>query len=223
MPSDSIPRSCRVEGCERRHKGHGFCELHLRRMRSGKSLAAPIQVRMPNRSCSVVGCERQAHARGLCGAHYLNDRYHGKLDGLDRPACAVIGCELIRSGRDGFCEVHRARLKRCGDLQLDRPTGRESWYGKGHIKPDGYRLVRRDGRIVLEHRYVMEQHLGRRLLAEETIHHKNGDRLDNRIENLELWSKRQPPGQRVEDKLAWAREMIAQYSPSEVEDDAHYW
>ena len=43
------------------------------------------------------------------------------------------------------------------------------------------------------------------------MHHKNGQRADNRIENLELWSKSQPSGQRVVDKLRWAREIVALY------------
>jgi len=55
---------------------------------------------------------------------------------------------------------------------------------------------------VAEHRYVMEQILGRPLLPGETPHHKNGQRADNRPENLELWPKPQPPGQRAEDLLA---------------------
>ena len=59
----------------------------------------------------------------------------------------------------------------------------------------------------------MEQHLGRRLRRYEEVHHLNGDRSDNRLENLELWSTRQPKGQRVEDKVAWAKELLALYEP----------
>ena len=50
----------------------------------------------------------------------------------------------------------------------------------------------------------METILGRPLLSSEHVHHKNGQRTDNRPENLEMWDGRQPAGQRVEDKIDWA-------------------
>jgi hypothetical protein len=65
----------------------------------------------------------------------------------------------------------------------------------------GYRKITTDEGVFLEHRYLMSKYLGRPLKISETVHHKNGIRNDNRIENLELREGNHGPNQRVEDLI----------------------
>lgn len=64
-------------------------------------------------------------------------------------------------------------------------------YKGGSITVQGYKVICINGKQVLEHRYFMEQHINRKLERREHIHHINGIKTDNRIENLELvdWSE----------------------------------
>lgn len=67
------------------------------------------------------------------------------------------------------------------------------------VNQEGYVSIRVDGKYIYEHRLVMEQQLGRKLLPTETVHHKNGVKDDNRPENLEVWVGRHGRGVRLED------------------------
>jgi hypothetical protein len=67
------------------------------------------------------------------------------------------------------------------------------------------------GGWALEHRYAVAKKLGRPLLRYENVHHVDGNKTNNDLENLELWTTSQPSGQRVADKLEWARKFVALY------------
>lgn len=111
--------------------------------------------------------------------------------------------------------MHAERVKKYGVPGEPGPRKAKAGSSAWRVNREGYVQRSRDGGLQLQHRFVMEERLGRPLWPDETVHHKNGDRSDNRLENLELWSKWQPAGQRVEDKIAYARELLARYCPEE--------
>ena len=96
----------------------------------------------------------------------------------------------------------------CEACKVDRKWLTEDLYVMMY-KPK-HANARADGKI-LEHIYVMSEHLGRPLEGHEQVHHRDGDRQNNSIINLELWSTFQPSGQRIEDKLVWAKAIIDLY------------
>jgi hypothetical protein len=102
-------------------------------------------------------------------------------------------------------------------LPLDTPNLKPQ-NGKHWRMKDGYKQIllknhpnaAKNG-YVMEHVVIMANHLGRPLSKGETVHHKNGIRDDNRLENLELWVNTIRFGQRVEDKIEWCKEFLSQY------------
>lgn len=114
--------------------------------------------------------------------------------------------------------MHWKRWKNHGDptrIETAWSTGRRQRAKPGtryHDRHGGYvKILTGDGRLVKEHRYVLEQALGRALLPDETVHHRNGIRRDNRLENLELRINSHGQGITVEEALAWAAEIQRRY------------
>ena len=132
--------------------------------------------------------------------------FRAKREDGREPVCVTEGCERPAPLR---CLCGRCRYRKKKGIALDAPDTHLT--GKKMPDTRGYVCVYFRNKVYLEHRLVMEQHLGRALLPKETVHHLNGVRDDNRLENLELWTRNHPPSQRVADKLEWAEEILATY------------
>lgn len=153
--------------------------------------------------------------------HYQRVINHGDPGGVEKivqgkydknTICAINDCESPVRARD-LCSAHYQKWHKYGDaLYVFQPKNN---------KTDPYIRIFIDGKSKLEHRHVMEQYLRRDLLPHENVHHINGDRKDNHIENLELWSTSQPPGQRIEDKINWAIELLSIYQPESLRNKCH--
>lgn len=191
---------------------------------------------MAQGTCTTDGCDKVAIKKQLCNRCYQRTRYVWMKDRpfvLNGAVCKTCG-ELFRVNGHGqwrYCSVacrpvlperpcehcgvifrptHRGHAG-VGQRFCSVPCARRTQYSWYTTKSGYVQMNARGGGVILQHRAVMQNMLDRPLEGDENVHHKNGDRADNRPENLELWVTCQPYGQRVEDVLAWAHEIIRRY------------
>ena len=207
--------------CDRPVHSHGLCVPHRRRqIANGEGYdRSPIREYLSNsEECAVDWCESDVKSKSLCGTHYIQMLRHGRIlpkhEKLieNKRVCAEDGCEQITVGKKLLkCEDHITRYS--GEPAIFDHLGRE-WVMDG-MNNVGYRVraFRSGSKRMrrMEHRVIMETVLERELLPNENVHHINGVRWDNRIENLELWVTRQPSGARISDLLDWSRDYLSKY------------
>lgn len=169
--------------------------------------------------CKVEGCPRSHFAKEYCEPHYRRYKKYGepgpatvRVKRYNGAICSVEDCFGSVVAKN-LCERHYGRLKKHGHIDRTRNSR-----GEGYVNRAGYRVIHvprhvqagRSGKA-LEHRVVMSDFVGRALLPTEQVHHRNGDKLDNSLQNLELWSTAQPAGQRVSEKAEFAKTILDLY------------
>lgn len=121
----------------------------------------------------------------------------------------ACGFDTYKPYLSELAQQNRNKAKR-GKRSTNWKGGRQKNNGYINIWNPEHPNAGKNG-YVAEHRMIMSNYLGRPLKREENIHHVDGDRANNDIDNLELWSKAQPAGQRVTDKLEWAINFLKEY------------
>lgn len=185
---------CLVQDCGSRPYSNGLCSLHYQRWRKGTNVGVEVPVYNQQKSvgvytqtatCIVGGCDRRPVNRWMCDRH-AQQRVAGIIDAQGNQLRPFLPWKNKRK---------EGPIKDGAGYLLVFP-------------PPEYKGKTRDGRV-LEHRLVMAQHLGRLLEDWELVHHKDGDRENNKLSNLELLDGRasassepHPPGHEFDARTA---------------------
>lgn len=203
------PKLCGVTECERPVLARGWCSSHYSRWRHSGDVRADEPLNVEDGYARCTRCQRTkvtaefAEGKRWCNrciTIHASNRRKGRT-------CSSCGTGITNMGKSGLCVP-------CNGISRRSTTVRRFINAAGYVMLSGHRghpMANHRGHV-LEHKIVMGEMLGRALLPGENVHHKNGVKDDNRPENLELWVVSQPAGQRPEDLVDWAYEILERYA-----------
>lgn len=145
--------------------------------------------------CLVDGCEEAVKARGYCGRHLFQFYKYGKIISVEKikdpggnRKCKVEGCDR-KHRANGYCDAHNSQLRKHGEITSDKIIDRNGMSTSGEY----VLILDKDHPAANKRGYVLRSHLvwelttGHMVLPPEVIHHRNGNKQDDRFVNLELF------------------------------------
>jgi hypothetical protein len=160
------------------------------------------------KECCSLKCAQESQRNGkmvkcpICGKEFYKSKK--SLQKFCSNECAIKNFKIVRKGHI-VSEVTRQKIRKARKNQVISPesyakrklSGKNHWNWQGgrHLNGDGYIIVYKPEHprhnnhdYIKEHWLIVEQKLGRFLKKNETVHHINEIRNDNRIENLYLFN-----------------------------------
>lgn len=164
-------------------------------------------------------CDEMTRRRGLKHGHTPTEcrKCRNRVYAAPMNECACGGAKRRTAERCRECHRQHMHKNFRSRIYNRRVVGATSKTVDGYVQrfePDSP-MANSQG-YVMEHRYVMGQALGRPLVRTENVHHLDGDRSNNDPSNLELWTRPQPTGVRVEDLVAQAVATLRTHAPERL-------
>lgn len=170
--------------------------MHYSRVLRGSDLFKEPKIENKGSKCFVDNCDNPAFSKLLCRFHYQRKRNGTPLDALKaqgvdyKPrtdSCSVYACTNKRIAR-GLCSLHWQRAK--AGVPLDLPENFKTILAKGwHSIPNEYKMISTKDGDRPEHRILVEKVLGRRLNQDEVVHHKDRNKKNNSLSNLQVMTR----------------------------------